>query len=155
VHFSCALPTHHTLARRELGAQFGSNLILMLSFFEGDQGDVMIFHELLNSLDEGPGHRLHGVGGQDFGFSLLANEVQPALQNLQPSHDDVQIHPVDGFRFRNCVADFVGGQPALYLERAATYGSAPLQWKDMLARAETGAQTVKRSPSWWTIGIPA
>ncbi len=36
------------LARRELGAQFGSDLIFTSSFFEGDQGDLMIFHELLD-----------------------------------------------------------------------------------------------------------
>ena len=94
---------NHAFALRELGAQLGSELTFTLSFFEGDQRDLMIFHELLDRLDESPGHRLHSVSGQDFRFPLLPNEVQPALQNLQPSHDDVQLHPVDGLRFQNYV----------------------------------------------------
>jgi hypothetical protein len=80
---------------------FGGDLVLALPFFEGYQGDLMIFHILFDGLDEGPGHRLHGVGGQNLGFPLVPDEVQGALQNLQAAHDDVQIHPVDGFRFQN------------------------------------------------------
>jgi hypothetical protein len=34
-------------------------------------------------------------------FLVVPDEVQGALQNLQAAHDDVQIHPVDGFRFQN------------------------------------------------------
>lgn len=36
-------------------------------------------------------------------FSLLADESQRPFQDLKSSHDDVQIHPVDGFHFQNDV----------------------------------------------------
>jgi len=91
----------YAIALWKLCAHFGGDLIFALAFFEGYQGDLMIFHELLDGRYEGPGHRLHGVGGQDLGFPLLPDEVQRTFQNLKPSHDDVEIHPVDGFGFQN------------------------------------------------------
>ena len=58
----------HALRLREFRALFGGDLVLALPFFEGYQGDLMIFHILFDGLDEGPGHRHHGVGGQNLGF---------------------------------------------------------------------------------------
>jgi hypothetical protein len=57
----------------------------------------------LDGLHEGPRHRFHGIGGKHLGLALLADEAKRPFQDLQPTHDYVQIHPVDGFHFRNDV----------------------------------------------------
>jgi hypothetical protein len=61
----------------------------------------MLPDELLDGFDEVPRHRLHGVGGGHLGFSLLPDESQCTLNDLQPWDDGIQIHPVDAFNLQN------------------------------------------------------
>src|ERR1700737_3768337 len=50
-------------------------MVLTLSLFEGHQRNLMILSELLDGLYKSARHRLDGVGGKHFGFSLLAVEL--------------------------------------------------------------------------------
>jgi hypothetical protein len=63
----------------------------------------MLLDEPFDAGDKGARHRLHGVGGSDFGSSLLPDEVHRTFDDLQPRDDGVQVHPVDGFHFQNDV----------------------------------------------------
>ena len=94
---------NYAFAMRIFGSKLGGDIVLALSFFEGDQGNLLVLDELLDGLYESPRLGLNGIGGKDLSLTLVADKVQRAFQDLEPSDEDVQIHAVDGFGFQNDV----------------------------------------------------
>ena len=96
----CLADEDHTFAVGVLGAHFGGDFILSPSPLESDERNLILLSELLNGRYKRSGHRLDGIGGKYLGVPLVADKVERAFQDLEPSHEDVQVHAVDGFDFQ-------------------------------------------------------
>ena len=86
-----------------LGSKLGGDLVLAPPFFEVHHRNPLLFDELLDCLNESPRHGLNGIGGKDLSLAPVADKVQRAFKDLEPTDEDVQIHAVDGFGFQNDV----------------------------------------------------
>jgi hypothetical protein len=65
-------------ARSHLRRQF----IFVLPFLKTHHRNLMLAYELLDSFEEVPRHRLHGVGGGDLSPSLLPDEPRRTFDDL-------------------------------------------------------------------------